>query len=61
MKTVTAATIIAALVILPSVSASAEEGGCLKCGAGGAVAAHFTGRHTMSGAAMGWCWGGEAP
>jgi hypothetical protein len=48
-----AATLIAALVIPLCMSASAEEGGCLKYGAGGAVAGHFAGHHTMSGAAIG--------
>jgi hypothetical protein len=33
---------------------SAEEGGCLKYGAGGAVAGHFVGKgHAVSGAAVG--------
>jgi hypothetical protein len=58
MKTVMAATIIAALLIPLGVSASAEEGGCLKYGAG-AVAGHFAGRHTMSGAAIGCGIGAE--
>jgi hypothetical protein len=53
MKTVMVATMTATLAIPLAVSASAEEGGCLKYGAGGAVAGHFAGRHTMSGAAVG--------
>jgi len=53
MKTVIVATMIATLAIPLGMSASAEEGGCLKYGAGGAVAGHFAGRHTMSGAAVG--------
>jgi hypothetical protein len=53
MKTVIAATMFAALFIPLGVSASAEEGGCLKYGVGGAVVGHFAGRHTMSGAAIG--------
>ena len=53
MKTVIAATMFAALFIPLGVSASAEEGGCLKYGVGVAVVGHFAGRHTMSGAAIG--------
>jgi hypothetical protein len=59
MKTVMAATMIAALVIPLCVPASAEEGGCLKYGAGGAVAGHFAGHHTMTGAAIGCGVGAE--
>ena len=59
MKLIVAATMIAALGIPLSVSASAEEGGCLKYGAGGAAAGHFAGHHTMSGAAIGCGIGAE--
>ena len=59
MKTVIAATMFAALVIPLGVSVSAEEGGCLKYGVGGAVAGHFAGRHTMRGAAIGCGIGAE--
>ncbi len=51
MKRILAATVIVALAV--PFSASAEEGGCLKYGAGGAVVGHFAGHHTMSGAAIG--------
>ena len=39
---------------------SAEEGGCLKYGAGGAVAGHFVGKgHSLGGAAVGCGVGGR--
>jgi hypothetical protein len=53
MKTVQTTTLLVALISLMTLPATAEEGGCLKYGAGGAVAGHFAGRHTMSGAAVG--------
>jgi hypothetical protein len=53
VKAIMTAAMIVALSIPLSVSASAEDGGCLKYGAGGAVAGHFAGHHTMSGAVIG--------
>jgi hypothetical protein len=52
MRLLTAAAIMGALAV-PLGPVSAEEGGCVKYGAGGAVAGHFAGHHTMSGAAIG--------
>jgi len=52
MKSAMAAAIIGALT-LPMGTALAEEGGCVKYGAGGAVVGHFAGHHAMSGAAIG--------
>ena len=46
--------LLVATLALAGGSVSAEEGGCLKYGAGGAVAGHFVGRgHSLSGAAVG--------
>jgi hypothetical protein len=43
-----------AALALASSPASAEEGGCLKYGAGGAIAGHYVGKgHSLSGAAVG--------
>lgn len=43
-----------ALGVAAAVPASAEPGGCLKYGAGGAVAGHFVGQgHAVTGAAAG--------
>ena len=53
MKTIMAAAMMMTLSIPLSVFAFAEEGGCLKYGAGGGVVGHFAGHHTMSGAAIG--------
>ncbi len=42
------------VIALTASAASAEEGGCAKYGAGGAVAGHFVGSgHAMAGAAAG--------
>ena len=46
--------LLVATLALAGGSVSAEEGGCLKYGAGGAVTGHFVGRgHSLSGAAVG--------
>ncbi len=43
-----------AILALTAGAASAEEGGCAKYGAGGAVAGHFVGSgHALAGAAAG--------
>ena len=43
-----------AVIALTAGAASAEEGGCAKYGAGGAVAGHFVGSgHALAGAAAG--------
>ncbi len=52
MRLFTAAAIMGALSLSLG-PVLAEEGGCVKYGAGGAVAGHFAGHHTMSGAAIG--------
>jgi hypothetical protein len=45
---------VLALGFAAAAPASAEPGGCLKYGAGGAVAGHFVGRgHAVAGAAAG--------
>jgi hypothetical protein len=53
MKSIFAVTLMMALALPFGLSASAEEGGCLKYGTGGAIVGHYAGRHTMSGAAIG--------
>jgi hypothetical protein len=53
MKPILLLAAVAALALASS-PVSAEEGGCLKYGAGGAVAGHFVGKgHAGSGAAVG--------
>ena len=53
MKPLLLLAVVAALALAGS-PGSAEEGGCLKYGAGGAVAGHFVGKgHSLGGAAVG--------
>ena len=53
MKPLLLLAVVAALAFAGS-PVSAEERGCLKYGAGGAVAGHFVGKgHSLSGAAVG--------
>ncbi|MBO1078185.1 hypothetical protein [Roseomonas haemaphysalidis] len=54
MRSILAATILAAGLGLAALPASAKEGGCVKDGAVGAVAGHFVGSgHAVAGAAAG--------
>lgn len=54
MKKILTASILAFSFAVSSLSAQAEEGGCLKYGAAGAVAGHFVGNHHVVGA-LGGC------
>lgn len=53
MKKILATSALALAFAVPTLSAHAEEGGCLKYGAAGAVAGHFVGKHHVLGAVGG--------
>jgi hypothetical protein len=59
MKTRTAivTSFLALSLALAAPAAQARPGGCLKYGAGGAVAGHFAGHHGWRGAALGCALG----